>query len=281
MLGILFDPFSYSFMSRALWVLVIIAVPASLLSCYLVLKGWALIGDAITHAILPGVAVASILKMPLFLGAFMAAMTCTISTGFMARYSRVKNDTILGVVFSAMFALGLILITKFDIGVDIHNLIYGNIFGLSATDVSKIITSMGVVTFVICVKYKDLMVFIFDEIHAHTFHHNTYVLNYGLLALVSCVAVTSLMSTGLILSIAFFILPGATAYLLSIQFVIMLFIAVIYSLFSCYLGLLLSFYLDSAPSATITLIMFIIFLGIFMYREIFQGALLRMKSNDR
>ena len=224
--AVLIEPFSFTFMLQAFTIVLLVAVPTALLSCFLVHKGWSLMGDAISHSVLPGVVLAYILGIPLAIGAFSAGMVCAIATGFISENSRLKEDTVMGVVFSSMFAVGLVMMTKIDSNVHLDHILFGDVLGISWRDVieSGIITLL-VMTFIL-IKGKDLLVFVFDRQHAKVIGLPVKALHYGLLALLSLNIVGALKAVGMILVIAMLIAPGAIAHLMTTKFQTMIFAAV-------------------------------------------------------
>lgn len=264
MMETLLFPFQFAFMNNAFVMMAMIAVPTSLLSCYLVLKGWSLMGDAISHAVLPGVVLAYILNIPLLIGAFVAGMGCALATGFLSENSRVKQDTVMGVVFSGMFAVGLVLYTKITTEVHLDHILFGNMLGVGTADIWTAGTIAGLVTAVLLVKRRDFMLHAFDPVQARAVGLRVGWLHYGLLALISLTIVATLSAVGIILAIGLLIAPGAIAFLLTKRFEYMLPLAVGITLTSGFLGVYLSFFIDSAPAPTIILIMTLIFIGAFI-----------------
>ena len=264
-LAVLFEPFSFTFMQQAFAIVLLVAVPTSILSCFLVLKGWSLMGDAISHSVLPGVILAYILGIPLAIGAFAAGMVCAIATGFIAENSRLKEDTVMGVVFSSMFGVGLVMMTKIDSNVHLDHILFGDVLGISWRDVveSGIITLL-VVAFML-IKGKDLLVFVFDRQHAKVIGLPVTALHYGLLAMLSLTIVGALKAVGMILVIAMLIAPGAIAHLLTTKFQSMVMVSVAISLCCSFLGVYLSFFIDSAPAPTIIMLMSTTFIGVFVF----------------
>ena len=257
-------PFQFAFMNKAFLMMAVVAVPTSLLSCYLVLKGWSLMGDAISHAVLPGVVIAYLLNIPLIIGAFAAGMTCALSTGFLSANSRVKQDTVMGIVFSGMFGFGLVLYTKITTDVHLDHILFGNMLGVGGTDLWTAGTIAAFVAVVILVKQRDFMLHAFDPVQAQAVGLRVGWLHYGLLALISLTIVATLSAVGIILSIGLLIAPGAIAFLLTKRFSLMLPIAVGVTMFAGFAGVYLSFFLDSAPAPTVILVLTAIFIVAFV-----------------
>lgn len=261
-------PFQFGFMVNAFWISLIIAVPTAILSCFLVLKGWSLMGDAISHAILPGVILAYLLNIPLLIGAFFAGMTCALATGYLSGNSRVKQDTVMGVVFSGMFGLGIVMYTKVQTDVHLDHILFGNMLGVGAADLWTAALIAIPVTLILILKWKDLLLHAFDPAQAQTSGLPVKVLHYGLLAILSLTIVATLKAVGIILAIGLLIAPGAIAFLLTRQFSTMLIVAVGITVLSCLGGVYASFWLDSAPAPTIILILTIVFIGAFVWRSL-------------
>lgn len=260
MIETLLQPFQFSFMNYAFIISIIVALPSALLSCYLVLKGWSLMGDAISHAVLPGIVIAYVINIPLTIGAFIAGMVCALATGFLKENSRIKHDTIMGVIFSGMFALGLVLYTKIETDVHLDHILFGNMMGIGKSD---LMTAGGIglfVTLTILLKWKDFMLHAFDPAHAKAIGLPDRILHYGLLVLISLSVVACLKAVGIILAIALLVAPGGIAFLMTKRFEHMLCIAVLVTIFSSFMGVYISFFIDSAPAPTIVLIMSAIFI---------------------
>ena len=259
-------PFQFAFMQNAFLITAIIAVPTAMLSCFLVLKGWSLMGDAISHAVLPGIVMAYIINIPLIIGAFAAGMFCALSTGFLTENSRVKQDTIMGVVFSGMFGLGIVMYTKIQTDVHLDHILFGNMLGISTGD----IITTGIIAFLVAVliitKRKDLLLHAFDPGQAKAAGLRVGLLHYGMLVILSLTIVATLKAVGIILAIGLLIAPGAIAFLLTNRFERMLLISVIITLISGISGIYLSFYLDSAPAPTIILILTAFFIASFIWK---------------
>ncbi|MCS6762623.1 MAG: metal ABC transporter permease [Candidatus Devosia symbiotica] len=259
-----FWPFQFDFMTNAMLIAVMVAVPTALLSCFLVLKGWSLMGDAISHAVLPGVVLAYIVGLPLAMGAFAAGMGCAMTVGFLKENSRIKEDTVMGVVFSGMFGLGIVLYTSIQTDMHLDHILFGDMLGISAGDLIQTgIIALGV-TLIVLAKWRDLLLFIFDPQQAGAIGLSVRLLHYGLLALLSLTIVAALTAVGIVLVIALLVAPGAIAYLISKRFAPMMLIAVIISVTSSLFGIYLSFFIDSAPAPTIVLLMSSAFIVIFL-----------------
>ncbi len=266
MIDTLFLPFQFPFMQNAFWIALLVAPPTALLSCFLVLKGWALMGDAVSHATLPGIVLAWILGLPLIVGAFAAGMTCALATGFLSHNSRVKQDTVMGVVFSGMFGFGIILYTSISTNEHLDHVLFGNMLGVGARDLWTSGLIGLAVSGLAVLKWKDLLLHAFDPAQAQASGLRTNVLHYGLLCALSLTVVSTLSSVGLILAVALLVTPGAIAFLTVRSFGRMLWVSVGVCLFAMLAGTYTSFFLDSAPAATIVLILTAIFVLAFLQR---------------
>lgn len=252
-------PFRFDFMINALVISAIVAVPMALLSCFLVLKGWSLMGDAISHAVFPGVVLAYIFGFPYAIGAFAAGMICATATGFLKENSRIKQDTVMGVVFSGMFGLGLVLYVKIQSDVHLDHILFGDMLGVSGADIAGAGAIAAFTAAVIAVKWRDFLLHAFDPAQAQAIGLRVKLLHYGLLALISLTIVGALQAVGIILAIAMLIAPGAIAFLLTRRFSTMLLISVVIAVSGSLLGVYLSFFLDSAPAPTIVLLLSLVF----------------------
>jgi manganese/iron transport system permease protein len=253
-------PLSYEFMQRALVVAVLVGAVCAVLSCYLVLKGWSLMGDAISHAVLPGIVIAFVLGLPLALGAFAAGLACAVLTGYLKENSRVKEDTVMGIVFSGMFGFGLVLFTKVDTDQHLNHILFGNLLGVTGRDLLETAVVATVTLAIVLAKRRDLLVYCFDPSHARAIGLPVGLLHYGLLALLSLTIVASLKAVGVILVVAMLIGPGAIAFMLTKSFERMLVIATAVAVGSSVVGTILSFHIDGATGPCIVLVQAAVFL---------------------
>lgn len=260
-------PFRFPFMQNAFLISMIVSVPCALLSCFLVMKGWALMGDAVSHAVLPGIVLAYIVGAPLLLGAFAAGMICAVATGYLSTNSRVKEDTVMGVVFSGMFGLGIVLYVSVETNAHLDHILFGNMLGVDGRELLTAGLISAVVSGMLALKWRDLLLHAFDAAQAQASGLAVNVLHYGLLAALSLTIVATLNAAGLILAIGLLIAPGAIAFLLVRTFARMLWVSVIVCMVSMLLGTYASFYLDSAPAPTIVLILTAVFLVAFVRRQ--------------
>ncbi|BCP54224.1 membrane protein [Kaistia sp. 32K] len=255
MIDTLLQPLQFAFMQNALIISALVAVPTALLSCYLVLKGWSLMGDAISHAVLPGVVVAYIVGAPLAVGAFVAGMGCALASGYLKANSRIKQDTVMGIVFSGMFGLGIVLYTKIETDVHLDHILFGDMLGVGWRDILESGLIALLITGILAVKWRDLLLHAFDPIQARVVGLRVNWLHYGLLAILSLAIVGALKAVGIILAIAMLVSPGAIAFLLTKKFSAMLLLATAIAVIASLGGVYLSFFLDSAPAPTIVLLL--------------------------
>ena len=248
------EPLAHEFIQRALLISVLIGTVCSLFSCFLVLKGWSLMGDAVSHAVLPGLAIAFVLGIPLVIGAFCAGLFCAVATGFIKDNSRVKEDAVMGIVFSGMFALGLVMLTKIETDVHLLHVLFGNVLGISHADMIEAGSIAALCSIIMIVKRKDFMLYCFDPAHANVIGLPVKALHYGLLVLLALTIVSSLKAAGIILVIAMLIAPGAIGFLLTNSFDKMLLIALTASVFSCIAGTIASYHIDAATAPLIVVI---------------------------
>lgn len=268
MIEVLLQPFRFGFMQEAFLIALIVAVPTALLSCFLVLKGWALMGDAVSHAVLPGIVLAHVMGLPLLLGAFAAGMVTTLATGYLSDNSRIKTDTVMGVVFSGMFGLGIVLHVGLGTGLHLDHILFGNMLGVGPEDLWTAGIIGLVVTAALLAFWRDLMLQAFDPAQARASGLRVGLLHYGLLTVLSLTIVATLSATGLILAVGLLIAPGATAFLVARRFGRMLVVAVVVNVVGMVAGVWASFHLDSAPAPTIILVLTAMFLVALVRRMI-------------
>lgn len=267
MFDYLLEPLQFEFMQRALLAGVAVAIMCAVLSCYMVLKGWALMGDAVSHAVLPGVILAYVLALPLGVGAFVSGLGCALLTGYVKDNSRIKEDTVMGIVFSALFALGIVLFAKIETEHHLMHILFGNMLGVAEQDMWQIIITSAVVTLVLSVKYKDFMLYCFDKSHAKVAGLNVRFLHYALLTLMALAIVASIQIVGVIMVVAMLIAPGMIALLLTKQFGKMLVIASIVSVISTFVGVIVSYHIDGATSSCIILVQSGLFVSILSLKK--------------
>ncbi len=267
-LDTLLMPFRFGFMQNAFLICLIVSIPTALLSCFLVMKGWALMGDSVSHAVLPGIVLAHIFGFPLIVGAFAAGMVCALLTGFLSGNSRVKQDTVMGVVMSGMFGIGIVLFVSIRTNAHLDHILFGNMLGVETHE----LVTAGIIALLVggllVLKWKDFLLHSFDAAQARASGLSVNLLHYGLLAALSLTIVATLSAAGLILAVGLLIAPGAIAFLLVRTFGTMLWVAVLVCMASMLAGTYASFFLDSAPAPTIILILTGVFIIAFVRRQI-------------
>lgn len=263
---LIYHPLTIPFVQRAILAALATGIVCALLSCFLVLKGWSLMGDAISHAVLPGIVLAYLAGIPLIIGAFASGLFCSVATGYIKDNSRIKEDTVMGIVFSGMFAFGLVLFSKVETSQHLNHILFGSVLGTSYQELIQIITIASIVSILVIIKRRDLMLYCFDPVQARVVGLPVKLLHYGLLSILALTIVGSLKAAGVILVIAMLIAPGITAFLLTKRFEKMLVIAVIVSVFSTVTGTLISFHIDASTSACIVILQAVIFTLAQFYR---------------
>lgn len=261
------EPLQYAFMTKALIVSTIVGITCAILSCLMVLKGWSLLGDAISHAVLPGVVIAYILGIPFGLGAFVFAMLAVVLIGYIKSNSAIKEDAVMGIVFTTLFALGLMLISKVVSSIDLTHVLFGEVLGISTESAWYTGVILILVASITLVFHRLFMYFAFDQTHLQALGIPTHFVHYGLLILLAIAITGSIQTVGIILVIAMLITPGTTAFLLSKRFPTMLGIAVGVSVFSSVVGTYVSYYYDIATGGTIVFLQGCIFLLVFLYQR--------------
>jgi len=261
----LLEPFAYNYMTNAMWVSALVGAVCAFLSAFLMLKGWSLIGDALSHSIVPGVAGAYMLGLPFALGAFIAGGLAAGSMLFLTERSGLKVDTIIGLIFTSFFGLGLFLVSVSPTSVDIQTITLGNILAITPEDTLQLVI-IGVVSLaVLLLKWKDLMVTFFDETHARSIGLRTGMLKVVFFTLLSASCVAALQTVGAFLVIAMVVTPGATAYLLTDRFPRLLVLSVAIGAGTSFAGAYLSYFLDGATGGVIITLQTLIFLATFVF----------------
>lgn len=272
----LLEPLAYDFMVRALITTAIAAIVCAILSCWLVLIGWSLMGDAVSHAVLPGVVIAYIAGAPFALGALVFGMLAVVLIGAVRGTSRIKEDAAIGIVFTTLFALGLVLISVTPSQTDLNHIIFGNILGVSAADLIQIAMLSAIAFVVLVLKRRDLTLYAFDPTHAHSIGLNPRLLSALLLGLLALTAVVALQVVGVILVVAMLIIPGATAYLLTDRFSRMLVIAPAISAGCSVVGIYVSYWLDTASGGMVVITQGAVFALVYLFSP--RHGLLRRQS---
>jgi manganese/iron transport system permease protein len=256
-----FEPFQYAFMRDALLVGTVVAAMCAVLSCFLILKGWSLMGDAVSHAVLPGIVLAYIAGIPLAIGAFVAGLFCAVSTGFIKQNSRIKEDTVMGVVFTGLFAFGLVLFSRTESDMHLDHILVGNILGIRHSQIWQTLALGGVVLAVTLALRRDLLLICFDPAQARVMALPDKFLNYLLLSLLSLAIVVSLQAVGIILVVAMLVTPGSIAHLWTDRFDRMLAIAVAAATSSTAAGIFISYHIDASTGACIVLVQTLVFVA--------------------
>ena len=271
------EPLQYAFMFKAVVVSTIVGIACAILSCFLILKGWSLLGDAISHAILPGVVLAYMIGIPFGAGAFAFAMLAVFLIGFIRNNTKIKEDAIMGIVFTTLFALGLMLISKIISSVDLTHVLFGEVLGISDESAWYTFGILSVVSIIVLVFRKIFLVFCFDPIHAQSLGQPVKLIHYAFLSLLAITITGSIQTVGIILVIAMLITPGSTAFLLTKRFSTMLMIAVSFSVVSSLIGAYSSYYFNIATGGTIVFVQGCIFLSVFAYQTIRNNRRLKLK----
>ncbi|PZO03328.1 MAG: iron ABC transporter permease [Hyphomicrobiales bacterium] len=256
----LIAPLSHEFMQRGLVVAVIVGVVCAVLSCFLILKGWSLMGDAVSHAVLPGIVLAQIAGLPLAAGAFVAGLGCALGIGYLKENSRVKEDTVMGIVFSGMFALGLVMFVKVDSDQHLLHVLFGNMLGVRWADIAETAAIAVPTVAIMLAKRRDFLLVAFDPAHARAIGLPVRWLNFGLLMLLALTIVAALKAVGIILVVAMLIAPGAIGFLTTRRFDAMLAVAITAATLSSVIGTIVSFHLDGATGPCIVVVQALFFL---------------------
>ncbi len=262
------DPLQYPFMQQAMIGALISGIVCAVLSCYLILKGWALMGDAISHAVLPGIVISFMTGIPLVIGAFASGLLCAVATGYFKANSRVKEDAILGVVFSGLFAIGIFLFSFTKTDQHLTHVLFGNILGILPEELLQIVIISSITLLIVLLKRKDFMLYCFDPVQAKVIGLPVKFLHYTLLILLALSIVASIQAVGVILVIAMLIAPGIIGFLLTKRFPIMMIIAVISAIFSSFIGVLVSFHIDADTGPCIILSQSTLFIIAFIYNRV-------------
>jgi manganese/iron transport system permease protein len=265
MIDLLLEPFTYSYMINAMCVCALVGAVCAFLSSFLILKGWSLIGDALSHSIVPGVAIAYMLKLPFSLGAFLAGGLAAYTMFFLNERTKLKEDTIIGLIFTSFFAFGLFIVSLSPTSVNIQTIVLGNILAITWADTLQLLIIGGITLLILTCKWKDLMVCFFDENHARSVGLSPERLQTVFFVLLAASTVAALQTVGAFLVIAMVATPGATAYLLTDNFPRLLMISVLVGALSSFLGAYISFFLDGATGGVIVVLQTAIFLTAFIW----------------
>ncbi|HLS24757.1 MAG TPA: metal ABC transporter permease [Beutenbergiaceae bacterium] len=277
MIEALLEPLTYPFMVRALITALVAGVVCALLSCWLVLVGWSLMGDAVSHAVLPGVVLAYIAGAPFAVGALIFGFGAVALIGAVRETSRIKEDAAIGIVFTTLFALGLVLISVTPSQVDLHHIVFGNLLGVSRGDLLQIVLLGALVLLVLLIKRRDLTLYAFDATYAFAIGLNPRVLGALLLGLMAVTTVVALQAVGVILVVAMLIIPGATAYLLTDRMPVMLVIAPVIAVVCAVGGVYASFHVDVATGGAIVLAQGAVFALVYVFSPR-HGLIARLRA---
>jgi len=265
MINSLLEPFTYGYMLNAIWVSALVGGVCGFLSAYLMLKGWSLIGDALSHAIVPGVAGAYMLGLPFSLGAFLSGGLAAGSMLFLNQKTRLKEDAIIGLIFTSFFGLGLFMVSLSPTSVNIQTIVLGNILAITTEDTIQLALIGGISLIVLALKWRDFMVVFFDENHARTVGLKPEVLKVIFFTLLAASTVAALQTVGAFLVVAMVVTPGATAYLLTDRFERLILISLIIGAATSFVGAYLSYFLDGATGGVIVVLQTAIFLAAFVF----------------
>ncbi|MFP1877579.1 metal ABC transporter permease [Lonsdalea quercina] len=258
-------PFNYDYMLKAIWVSAMVGAVCAFLSAYLMLKGWSLMGDALSHSVVPGVAGAYALGLPYAAGAFFSGMLAALAMTFVRQMTRLKEDAIIGFIFSTFFAVGLLIISLNPTSINVQSIIFGNILGIADEDVLQVQVISGVTFIILCLRWKDLLAVFFDENHASSIGLSPLRLKILFFTLLSACTVAALQTVGAILVIAMVITPGATAYLLTDRFGYLIVISIAVGTLTSAMGAYISFFLDGATGGIIVTLQTLVFLLTFVF----------------
>jgi len=256
-------PFAYDYMVKAMWVSALVGATCAFLSAFLMLKGWSLMGDALAHSIVPGVAGAYLLKLPYATGAFAAGLLAALGMAFVRSQTRLREDAVIGLVFTSFFAAGLLIVSINPTSVNVQSIVLGNILGISDEDAFQVVAISAVTLGVLLLKWKDFVVVFFDEAHARSVGINPFWLKVVFFTLLSAATVAALQTVGACLVIAMVVTPGATAYLLTDRFGVLLVIAVAIGSVTSFVGAYLSYFVDGATGGVIVTLQTLVFLAAF------------------
>jgi manganese/iron transport system permease protein len=277
----LLQPFQYQYMVTALWVSGLVGAVCAFLSAYLMLKGWSLIGDALSHSVVPGVAGAYLLGLPYSLGAFISGGLAAVAMLFINSRSTLRVDAIIGLIFAGFFGLGLFMVSLSPTSVDIQTIVFGNILAITPYDATQTVIISVVTLTVLLLLWKDLMVVFFDESHARTVGLNATVLKVIFFTLLSASTVAALQTVGSFLVIAMVVTPGATAYLLTDRFHKLLQLSVFIGVFTSVVGVYISYFFDGATGGVIVLLQSLLFAVAFVFAPVHGLRASRRRANQR
>ncbi|MGQ2907922.1 MAG: metal ABC transporter permease [Aliihoeflea sp.] len=265
MIEAIFEPFTYSYIFNAMWVSALVGGTCAFLSAYLMLKGWSLIGDALSHAIVPGVAGAYMLGLPFAAGAFLSGGLAAGAMLFLSAQTKLRQDAVIGLIFTSFFGLGLFMISLSPASVSIQTIVLGNILAITPADTLQLVLISGISLAILIAKWRDLMVVFFDENHARSIGLRPNVLKTVFFTLLAASTVAALQTVGAFLVIAMVVTPGATAYLLTDRFPRLIVIAVAIGSLTSFVGAYASFHLDGATGGVIVVLQMLVFIAAFLF----------------
>lgn len=267
MIDLLIEPFSYEYMHRAIWMSTLVGGLCAFLSSYLMLKGWSLMGDALSHAVVPGVAGAYILGLPFSLGAFLSGSLAALTMLFLNKKTKLKEDAIIGIIFTSFFALGLFIVSLNPTSVDVQKIILGNVLAITDFDTLQLVLVSLISFIILFLKWKEFMIVFFDEVHAKSVGIDTYKIKILFFTLLSVSTVAALQTVGAFLVIALVVTPGATAYLLTNKFSTLIILSVAIGSLTSFAGAYLSYFIDGATGGVIVLLLTAIFFIAFIFKN--------------
>jgi manganese/iron transport system permease protein len=265
MMSLLLEPFGYQYMTKAIWVSAMVGGVCGFLSCYLILKGWSLMGDALSHAVVPGVAIAYLAGFPYAVGAFASGLVAALGIAIVRKITQLREDAVIGIVFTTMFATGLLIVSINPTAVDIQSIIMGNVLAIANEDIVQVVAIAGISLLILGMRWKDLMLAFFDEAQARAVGLDPWRLRVLFFVLLSACTVAALQTVGAILVIALVVTPGATAYLLTDRFGVMIIVAVLIGSLTSALGAYASYFVDGATGGLIVVLQTLLFLVAFVF----------------
>ena len=267
MTDLLMQPFTYEYMNRAIWMSTLVGGLCAFLSSYLMLKGWSLMGDALSHAVVPGVAGAYILGLPFSLGAFLSGSLAALTMLFLNKKTKLKEDAIIGIIFTSFFALGLFIVSLNPTSVDVQKIILGNVLAITDFDTLQLVLVSSISFMILILKWKEFMIVFFDEVHAKSVGINSYKIKILFFTLLSVSTVAALQTVGAFLVIALVVTPGATAYLITNRFSSLIILSVTIGSLTSFAGSYLSYFIDGATGGIIVLLLTVVFFIAFIFKN--------------
>ena len=260
MISDLLTPFHYEYMVKAIFVSTIVGGVCACLSCFITLKGWSLMGDALAHSIVPGVSLAYLAGIPFAIGAFLSGILAALCMGFIKAKTKLREDAVIGIVFTTFFAAGVLLISLYPSNINLKTVIFGNILGIANSDIIQMLIISGITMLIILLKWKDLLLNLFDTNHARAIGLNVNILNLVILSMLAATAVAALQTVGACLVVAMLVTPGSIAYLLTDRFGKMMLIAIAIGLSTSFFGAYISYFLNGSTGGCIVVLQTVIFI---------------------